>query len=153
MLQRLLLAVLLTVSLFGLVQAQELTGDKAEQVKKDILKIEEERSQALEMGDVAVLDRILADDYVYVNVFGELHTKAQRFSTIRSGAAKHESLTEDDFQVHVYGDTVVMTGRASGLVNYRGKVNNKARRFTNVYMKQGGKWRLLAHHATTIAQP
>jgi ketosteroid isomerase-like protein len=152
MVQRLLLAVLLTVWLVGSIQAQELTGDKAEQVKKDILKIEEERAQALEKGDVAVLDRILADDYVYVNVFGELHTKAQRFSTIQSGAAKHESLTEDDFSVHVYGDTVVMTGRASGLVNYRGKVNNKARRFTNVYMKQSGQWRLVAHHATTIAE-
>jgi len=153
MLQRLLVIVLLTVSLVGLIKVQELTGDKAEQVKKDVLKIEKERAQALEKGDVAVLDRILADDYVYVNVFGELHTKAQRFSTIRSGVSKHESLQEDDFRVHVYGDTVVMTGRASGLVNYRGKVNDKARRFTNVYIKQDGQWQLVAHHATTMAEP
>jgi len=151
-LQRLFLTVLLAASLVGTIKAQELTGDKAEQVKKDVLKIEEERAQALEKGDLAVLDRILADDYVYVNVLGELNTKAQRLTNTQSGISKHESLKEDDFRVHVYGDTVVMTGRASGLVHYRGKVNNKARRFTNVYMKQGGQWRLVAHQATTIAE-
>src|ERR1700675_2437715 len=79
-LQRLLLTVLLAASLVGIIKAQELTGDKAEQVKKDVLKIEEERAQALEKGDLAVLDRILADDYVYVNVLGELNTKAQRLT-------------------------------------------------------------------------
>jgi ketosteroid isomerase-like protein len=152
MLQRLLLTVVLAVSLGSVTKGQELTGEKTEQIKKEILKVEEERAQALEKGDLAVLDRILADDYVYVNVFGELSNKAGRLGTTRSGVSKHESLTEDDFQLHVYGDTVVMTGRASGLVKYRGKINNKARRFTNVYMKQGGQWRLVAHQATTIAE-
>jgi len=149
---RLLVTVLLAVSLVGSSKAQELTGDKAEQVKKEILKIEEERAQALEKGDIATLDRILADDYVYVNVFGELNAKSVRLATTKSGVSKHESLKEDDFRVRVYGDTVVMTGRASGVVNYRGKINNKDRRFTNVYIKQGGQWRLVAHQATTIAE-
>ena len=152
MLLRLGAVVLLAVSLVGSSRAQELTGDKAEQVKKEILKIEEERSQALERGDIATLDRILADDYVYVNVFGELNAKSVRLATTKSGVSKHESLKEDDFRVHVYGDTVVMTGRASGVVNYRGKINNKDRRFTNVYIKQGGQWRLVSHQATTIAE-
>src|ERR1700688_2224635 len=96
MLQRLLLTVVLAVSLVGLIKAQELSGDAAEQVKKDVTKIEEERAQALENGDIAVLDRILADDYVYVNVLGELNTKARRLDTTRSGVSKHESLKEDD---------------------------------------------------------
>jgi ketosteroid isomerase-like protein len=150
--QKLLLTVLLAGSLVGMIEAQELTGDKAEQIKKDVLKVEEERAQALEKGDLAVLNRILADDYEYVNVLGELNTKAQRLTYTQSGVSKHESLKEEDFRLRVYGDTVVMTGRASGVVNYRGKVNNKARRFTNVYIKQGGQWRLVAHHATTIAE-
>ena len=152
MLLRSLLTALLAISLVGLSRAQELNGNKAEQVKNDILKLEQERAQALEKGDIATLDRILADDYVYVNVFGELNPKAQRLATTQSGISKHESLKEDDFRVHVYGDTVVMTGRASGVVHYRGKLNNKDRRFTNVYIKQDGQWRLVAHQATTIAE-
>src|ERR1700680_766288 len=76
--QKLLLTVLLAGSLIGMMEAQELTGDKAEQIKRDVLKVEEERAQALEKGDLAVLNRILADDYEYVNVLGELNTKAQR---------------------------------------------------------------------------
>lgn len=151
--QGVLFAILFAAPLASVTQAQEQTGPKAEQIKKDILKLEGERSQALEKGDIAALDRILAPDYVYVNVFGELNAKAERLSTTQSGVSKHETLTEDDFRVHVYGDTVILTGRASGVVDYKGKVNDKVRRFTNVYMKLNGQWRLVSHQATTIAEP
>jgi ketosteroid isomerase-like protein len=151
--QRILLLPVLIVALVGPARAQGTARNQADrETEKEILKIEDERIQAMQKGDTAVLDRIHADDYVYVNTRGQLHTKAQRLADYRSGVIEYLSLKQDDYRLHIYGDTVVMTGRASGAVKYHGKINRKARRFTNVYVKQGGQWRLVAHQATPIAE-
>jgi hypothetical protein len=88
-----------------------------------------------------------------VNTHGGLLSKAQRLEDLRSGSLKFISFGRDSYSLHVYGDTVVMTGRATSEVIYQGKVNRVPRRFTNVYIKLAGQWRLVAHQATTIAEP
>jgi ketosteroid isomerase-like protein len=151
--QRILLLPLLIVALVGHARAQGTTGNQADrEIEKEILKLEDERNEAMQKGDVTVLDRILADDLAFVNTRGELHTKADRLADYRSGVIKYLSFKQDQYRLHVYGDTVVMTGRASGAVEYHGKVNRQARTFTNVYIKQGGQWHLVAHQATPIAE-
>jgi hypothetical protein len=46
---------------------------------------------------------------------------------------------------------VIMNGRANSVVEYHGVVNKKPRRFTSVFIKMQGQWRLVAHQATLIA--
>ena len=99
------------------------------------------------------LDQIYADDLVFVTTHGALITKAQRLEDLRSGNLKFISFGRDSYSLHVYGDTVIMTGRATSDVVYQGKENHIPRRFTNVYIKLAGQWRLVAHQATTIAEP
>ena len=151
--QRILLLPLLIVALVGPARAQGTPGNQADrEIEKEILKLEDERNEAMQKGDIAVLDRTLAEDYVYVNTRGQLHTKAERLADYQSGVIKYLSFKEDEYRFHIYGDTVVMTGRTSGAVEYHGKVNRQARRFTNVYIKKGGQWLLVAHQATPIVE-
>jgi ketosteroid isomerase-like protein len=129
-------------------------------VEKEILKIDDEKDHAMQHyvashGEAgrAELDRIYADDLVFVTTHGALLSKAQRLEDLRSGSLTFISFGRDSYSLHVYGDTVVMTGRATSEVIYQGKVNRVPRRFTNVYIKLAGQWRLVAHQATTIAEP
>jgi Domain of unknown function (DUF4440) len=156
----------LVLSLAMLVLPGMLSGQKPDttnanaEIEKEILKIDDEKDHAMQhyvashgAEGGAELDQIYGDDLVFVNTRGGLLTKAQRMEDLRSGSLKFISFGRDSYQLHVYGDTVVMTGRATSEVIYMGKVNRIPRRFTNVYIKLGGHWRLVAHQATTIAEP
>jgi hypothetical protein len=85
-----------------------------------------------------------------VNTRGQLFTKAQRLADLGAGKVEYFSYNQDGYAYHVYGDTVVMTGQTSSVVKFQGRVNKIPRQFTNVYVKIGGQWRLVAHQATPI---
>ena len=123
------------------------------EIEKEILKIESERDQAREKGDNATLNRILADDYFYIGVRGNVRTKANRLDDYEAGLIKVYSIKKDNFIFKIYGDTVLMSGRETSITQYRGQPNDKPRQFTNVYIKLDGRWRLLFHQATTIGEP
>ena len=148
-----LFTLLLTVSLGRFAQAQETTRERAATAEeKEVLKTESELEHALELGDTQVLDRVYADDFSYTNASGELLSKAELLADLRTGNHKVASVSHDDIRMHTYGNTVVMTGISTSTFRYKGVVTSGPRRFTNVYIKQDGGWRLVVHHVTDIAK-
>jgi ketosteroid isomerase-like protein len=151
---------LVTFAIRGVVGGQKTNGANANtDIEEQILKIDDEKDHAMQrfvashgQSGGAELDQIYADDLVFVTTHGALLSKAQRMEDLSSGNLKFISFGRDSYELHVYGDTVVMTGRATSEVMYQGKVNKVPRRFTNVYIKLGGQWRLVAHQATTISE-
>ena len=149
--RRILLLPLLTVALAGFVRAQGTRGNQADaENAKEVLKVEEERNQAVLKGDADVLDRIYSDDFAYTNESGETPSKAQFVANFRSGKRKFSKYVHDDIHVHVYGNTVVLNGRSTSTYLYNGEVYQDPRRFTLVYVKQDGQWRVVALHVSTI---
>jgi uncharacterized protein (TIGR02246 family) len=103
--------------------------------------------------DAAVPARILADDFTFTTPFGELMTKAQRLAEIKPGGIQFDSYTADDVNVRVYGDTAVVTNRAS-LTGKRGDQDLSGQyRVTSVFVKKGGNWQLVAAQSTRITPP
>jgi ketosteroid isomerase-like protein len=85
--------------------------------------------------DAATPARILADDFTFTNPFGEVMTKEQRIAEIKPGGVQFDSYSVDDVRVRVYGDTAVVTNRAS-LVGKRGdQVLSGQYRVTQVFVK------------------
>jgi hypothetical protein len=111
--------------------------------------VEEKRREALLQSDTATLDQIFADDYIVTNQFGQLQTKAQMISDLKSGALKFESIVEDDVITRVYGDAAVVTGRATS--KHVGRDTTQVR-FTRVYVKRQGRWQAVAYQVTRIGQ-
>ena len=122
------------------------TNDKAEQ---EIRQVEDKRREALLRSDTATLDRILADEYFVTNQFGQIQTKTQMISALKSGELKFESVVEDDVSVRVYGDAAVVTGRATS--KHEGRESTQVR-FTRVYVKRRGHWQAVTYQVTRIAQ-
>ena len=121
------------------------------EIQKEILQVDSERYEAMQRRDMAALDRLHADGLVFVNTKGRLLNKAEYLEEIRSGDLKFLSVETDDYHFGIYGDTVIMGGRAKSVVEYHGVVNRRPRRFTSVFIKMQGQWRLVAHQATIIA--
>lgn len=123
-----------------------------ENVEQALRKLVSERDQAIQKADTAAIDRIYADDYIATSATGLVRTKAQVMEDLKSGAIKLESISSDDIEVRVHGDTAIVTGRMTSKGTDRGREISGQRRFTQVYMKKNGRWQIVAFHYSQIAQ-
>jgi hypothetical protein len=119
-------------------------------VVEKIRALEEERNQAIVHGDAATLDRMTSDDYTFITLRGELRTKAQIVKDFGSGAAKYQSREISDLNIRVYGNSAIVTGRATQKGMENGKDYSGDYWFTRVYVNQHGQWQTVALQTTLI---
>src|SRR5215475_1085759 len=136
----------LTVTSFALGQDRSVSKDQRSSVEQTIRQVDKERIQAQINADAVALDRIYADDFIGVGPSGTVRTKAQVISDFTSGDLKYQSITTDEVQVRVYENTAVETGLSTMLGQDKGKSVPHDTRFTRVWVKQQGRWRLVANH-------
>ena len=150
----LVIAVLvLTVAPLAVGQKQSARRSQRTRVEEAIRRLDNERIQAQINADALVLDRIYADDFIGVGPSGTVRAKPQVISDFTSGDLKFQSITTDDVQIHVYGNAAVETGRSTMIGQDKGKAVPRDKRFTRVWVKQQGRWRLVAnHYSSLIAQ-
>jgi ketosteroid isomerase-like protein len=148
----LLLTGLIAFACPGTVQAQNDVPSQTN-IQQEVLKTEAARDEAMQKADMAVLNRIYADNVVIVNTRGLSLTKAQRLADFQSGDLKFLSFDQGDYSFQIYGDTVILNGRANSVVQFHGKVNRVPRKFTLTYIKLNGEWKLVAQNETLIDQP
>jgi len=154
--RRAFLLLLVTMSSICDARPQEMTGEKAEAIKKEIVKLYDEKLGSLLAGGYVAADyfeRYDADDIMQTNADGSTPTKAKVVAGLRSGTApKLLTMTQDEHRVHVYanGNTVVVTDRGIGTNEFKGKVSTIRNRFTDVWVRQNGEWRRVAHMVTAF---
>ncbi|PYI76458.1 MAG: hypothetical protein DMF01_04310 [Verrucomicrobia bacterium] len=107
---------------------------------------------ALLQRDIPVLEKIWADDYVFVNASGEVLTKAQRLSNLKSGATSLDSINEEEnITVRVYQNSAVVTSRVTLKGQYSGKQISGQYRSTLVWVKGPAGWQLVSNQLTALA--
>ncbi len=148
--RRILYTALLTVSFAGAVCAQEVTGAKADAVKKEIMKIEDEKVAGLLRGGSEPVDWIVkydAEDIAQTSVDGSTPNKAQIEAGLQPGVFKMHSMKQDGHRFRVYddGNVAVVTYHALGVIERNGKAANRENLFTDVWVKQKGAWLRVVH--------
>ena len=134
-------------------QEQGTSRDHRSSVEQAIEQLDNERIRAQIGADAVALDRIYADDFIGVGPSGTVRTKAQVISDFTSGDLKFQSIVTDEVQVRVYENTAVETGLSTMIGQDKGKAVPRDTRFTRVWVKQEGRWRLVAnHYSSRIAQ-
>src|SRR5437870_13046014 len=136
----------LTATSIALGQEQSANRDQRSSVEESIRKLDNERIQAQLHADAAALDHIYAADFIGVGPSGTVRTKPQVILDFASGDLQFQSITTDDVQVRVYGDAAVETGLSTMIGQDKGKTVPRDTRFTRVWVKQQGHWRLVANH-------
>src|SRR5205085_10180995 len=111
----------LTATFIALGQKQSANRDQRSSVEEIVRKLDNERIQAQIHADATALDRIYAADFIGVGPSGTVRTKPQVILDFTSGDLKFQSITTDDVQVRVYGDTAVETGLSTMIGQDKGK--------------------------------
>src|SRR6187200_1378769 len=136
----------LTVAPTGVGQNQSAMASHRTSVEEAIRKLDNERIQAQIHADATALDRIYSADFIGVGPSGTVRTKPQVISDFTSGDLKFQSISTDEVQVRVYENAAVETGLSTMVGQDKGKTVPRDTRFTRVWVKQQGRWRLVANH-------
>src|SRR6202163_3076549 len=128
--RRMFFAFLLCVCSAGVVFAQEVTGTKAEAVKKEIMAIEDEKVAGLLRGGSEPVDWIAkydAEDIAQTDGDGSTPNEAQIEAGLQPGVFKMHSMKQDGHHFRVYDDgkVAVVTYHAKGVIERDGKSINR----------------------------
>lgn len=106
--------------------------------------LERQRFEAMTTKNTAALEVMLSDQLTYTHSNGLIEDKQQHLENIRTGKLQYRSIQPEEMKLRFYRRTVVGTG----IVNVTGVLNEKEFSiqlcYTDVYVKQKGKWRLAA---------
>jgi hypothetical protein len=114
-------------------------------VEQELIRLEEESLAAWLKQDVRKLGDLMADNYFEIDFEGKVNNKAKALELVANPPVKFDSVKLSDFKVSVYGDVGVVTGLSTAT----GPVSGQAR-FTDVWVKQGGNWKLTNSQGTLV---
>jgi ketosteroid isomerase-like protein len=129
-------------------QAQAPVAAPADRSLAHFTQLESLWNDAHVRGDADALDRLWADDLrVFVPRMTPM-SKADSLAFFRSGRMKFLRYETSDVDVRFYSDTAVVTGRLRRSRERAGQMVEDDWRFTKVYVRTGGAWRVVAYHAS-----
>ena len=136
------------VSILTIAALSVLSTVSAQPATEEFIHLETMWNAAHRTGDADALDRLWASD-LEVDVPGMVPmTKAEALAFARTGRMRFERYDTSQIKVRTYGDAAVVTGR----LQRTRTVDNRQRaddwRFTKVYARQAGSWRVVSFHAS-----
>jgi ketosteroid isomerase-like protein len=142
-----LVITLLALPAFALFQTE-----KRSSIEQEILKTEREQREAYLKRDIPTTEKLVAEEFVQT-VRDGIGSKATLLSFLRREPADPTlTLTTEDVQVGVNGDTAVVSGKR--VERRRSPDNNREgvayARYSRTYIKREGVWQLLSEHLQSI---
>ena len=118
---------------------------------QELKRLEKVWNDAYVRADADALEQLCANDLVVTMTDMVVLNKRSSIAILRSGKVKFERYETSDLGIHVYDRAAVVTGRLQRTRSVQGREMNDEWRFTKVYIRRGGKWLVVAWHASTVA--
>lgn len=124
-------------------------GDQASD-ERDLTQLVKDLNAAIVKPDIAFLEKVLDKDYVHFRPHGNVEDRAQYLEDRKTGHVDFDSLVADDIKVRIYGDTAIVTYRSTAKGKDQDGAIAEQRRWTRVFVRENGQWKLVHGQGTTI---
>jgi len=154
-------ATLLAASLFTLLgqasaqsptQTEPQGSSSAASVADEIKALELKSDKLIVTADWDEYEKLLTFDFTRILYDGKLENKKETMASFRGGPRKLIVIEPDDLQVRTYGEIAVLQGRSTIWVQESGHLNTKIERYTELFVKQDGQWKLAVQQQTTVGK-
>lgn len=126
----------------------------ADMSAEEVRRLSSEEVEAFVQKDLKTMATLWSDDLVVTNSANTFLNKQQLLRMVESGLLAIASYDRHVDYLRTYGDMVIVAGRETiiwvGILPNAGKTEHL--RFTGIWMKQGGRWREIARHASIATQ-
>jgi ketosteroid isomerase-like protein len=117
-----------------------------------IRKLEEKWTQSYKQRQIDILSSLLAEDFVITVEDGSTFSKAGYISHSADSDVRVEVAELSDLKVRMHGNTAVVTGAYHERGESHGKRYDSRDRLTDVWMKVGSTWQVIASHYSVPAK-
>ncbi len=112
---------------------------------------EQMRFEAQILRDTAALHRLLSDDLCYIHSNAVAETKTDFIRSVASGSIQYQAMRKlQHTKVQTWGRTALLQGIAEVQGLYQGNAFAMTLRYTSMYRKEKGRWRLIAWQSTRM---
>ena len=127
-------------------------------IAREVIAREKAGYEAWQRKDKAFWADFLADDSTYFGAHSPYLETEPKLNLLPKFDQYVEQFKYNDFQmynprVQVYGDVAVLTYNSAVSASVYGQPLNYTGKVTAVYVKQGGKWRIVHSHESTNPRP
>jgi ketosteroid isomerase-like protein len=125
-----------------------------DQFKHQVEQLEQAWRSAELNGDVDAMGKLLSDDFVGINMSGQVVTKMQLLDRMRRRRTVLTKLDLDDVHVKLIGRTAIVTSLANIEGANEGVAMHGTFRYTRVYLRvASGAWQITNYEATRVGPP
>jgi ketosteroid isomerase-like protein len=118
-------------------------------VVRELENIEHALASTYKAGDCAAWGALLAPEWTVTHISSAVITKAEALQTCAAAKGTIAEMDISDIRARVYGDTAVVSGRTRVSTSGASPITVSLR-FTDVFVRQGGRWLAVSSHATRI---
>jgi ketosteroid isomerase-like protein len=115
-----------------------------------VLQTERDLCAAYARSDADAIARGVMQDYTITHATGKITTRADDINEAKKNDPKYEVFENHDMKARVHGDTAVVTGQTHTKGVSGGKPFDSEFQFTDTFVKDAGRWRLLACHVSKL---
>lgn len=112
-----------------------------------------ELNRLIMTGDAQAIAPYYAENFVLTASNGSQKDRTRMLAEVGSPALRFSRNLTEQVQVRVLGDTAVLTGVLHQIGSWQGHPFDFRFRVTDTWVRQGGRWVLLAGHASLIKSP
>jgi ketosteroid isomerase-like protein len=119
--------------------------------KQQILNLEQQWRTATLNCDVALMDKLLSDDYVGISWTGQMNNKSSQLDRLRNRTLSISQMNLFDQKVKVVDSVAIVTSRAEVMGTNDGEPINDTFRYTRVYQRlPSGTWKITNFESTRV---
>jgi ketosteroid isomerase-like protein len=106
--------------------------------------------KAIVRKDRAAIEANMAEDFRQIDAQGNVETKAVFVEGLLSPELVIDPYTVEDFDVRLYGDVALLSGRTRMTGRYQGRPFASHYRYIDIYVRRGGAWKIVSVQISRI---
>jgi ketosteroid isomerase-like protein len=127
-------------------------ADKSSDVAT-LTRLSDDWDKAIVRKDEKAVAGNMAEDFRIIDGTGQIAAKAAFVADIMDPKLTIDPYTVEDFEIRVYGDTALLSGRTHMTGKHDGEPFESNYRYIDIYVRKGGTWKIVSVQITRLAPP
>lgn len=132
----------------GVVAAADRPADRAE-----LKRLSDAWDQAIVRKDEAAIAGNMAEDFRQIDGYGNLENRQSFVAGLVDPKLTIDPYTVEDFEIRLYGDVALLSGRTHMTGRYDGKPFESNYRYIDIYVRRDGQWKIVSVQITKFPPP
>lgn len=123
-----------------------------EQIVKQLTHQADAWDKAIVRKDKPAIAANMSTDFRQIDGAGDIETKDSFVQSVLDPKLTINPYTVEDFEVRIYGDVALLSGRTRMTGDYEGKPFNSHYRYIDIYVRKAGVWRVASVQITKLKE-